>query len=139
MSSRDPVKITLPDDEDGEPQGWVLLRGRGEKFKAGERQALYVYIDELKVAGVGEISQNIRLVRRMICHVLRDWSFDLPRPVAHVINGQVTGYENEASLDMLDTAAEDELLLYAGQWLNQVAVNFKASKDPASPTGPSAA
>lgn len=139
MSSKDPVKVTLPDDEDGEPQGWVLFRGRGDKFKAGERQALYAYVDELRAASVGEITLNIKLVRRMICHVLRDWSLDLPRPTAHVTNGQVTGYENVEVLDQLDTAFEDELLLYAGQWLKQIAVNFQPTPAPESPTAPSAA
>lgn len=139
MSSKDPVKITLPDDEDGESQGWLLLRGRGDKFKAGERKALYEYIDEIKAAGAGDITQNFSLLRRMICHLIRDWSYDLPRPTAHVINGQVTGYENEASLDLLDTPAEDELLNHARLWLKQVAVNFGPTPDPQSPTEPSAA
>lgn len=139
MSSKDPVKITLPDDEDGEPQGWVLFRGKGDKFKAGERQALYAYVDELKAAGAGDLMQNMKLVRRMICHILRDWSLDLPRPVAHVVNGQVTGYENVEVLDQLDTAFEDELLLYAGNWLKQISINFQPSPAANSPTAPSAA
>ena len=139
MSSKDPIKITLPDDEDGEPQGWLLLRGKGDKFKAGERQALYRYVDEIKGSDAGDIMQNMLLVRRMVCHILRDWSLDLPRPTAHVLNGQVTGYENTEVLDQLDTAFEDELLLYAGQWLRQIAVNFQPTPAPDSPTAPSVA
>ena len=139
MSSKEPIKITLADDEDGEPQGWILVRAKGDKFKAGERKALYEYVDTLRAQGVGEISQNFALLRRMVIHILRDWSFDVPRPIAHVTAGHVTGYENEASLDLLDTAAEDELLDYARLWLKQVAVNFTPSREPESPTEPSVA
>lgn len=139
MSSKDPVKITLPEDEDGESPGWILLRGRGDKFKAGERRALYAYVDELKAGGVGDISMNMDLVRRMIAHLLRDWSLDLPRPTANVVNGQVVGYEHLEILDQLDTDFEDELLLRAGEWLRQIAVNFQPTSKPESPTAPSAA
>src|SRR3954469_22664048 len=139
MSSKDPIKITLPPDEDGESPGWILVRGRGDKFKAGERAALYAYVDEIKAGGSGDISSNMKLVRRMIHHILRDWSLDLPKPTVHVKDGQVSGYENAASLDQLDVDFEDELLLHAGQWLKQIAVNFQASREPESPTAPSAA
>lgn len=140
MSSKDPIKITLPDDEDGEAQGWVLLRGRGDKFKSGERRALYAYVDELKGAGVGDITMNMDLVRRMIAHLIRDWSFDLPRPQALVTAGQVTGYEHLESLDQLDTVAEDELMSHASIWLKQIAVDFRpGGQGPETPTAPSAA
>lgn len=140
MSSKEPVKITLPDDDEGSPGGWMLLRGPGDRFKSGERKALYEYVDELRAAGVGDISQNLQLVRRMIAFILRDWSFDLPKPHAIVAGGTVTGYEYLEALDDLDTDAEDELLLHAGRWLKQIAVNFSpGGQNPESPTGPSAA
>jgi hypothetical protein len=145
LSNKDPVKVTLPEDDEGVSGGWVLFRGKGERFKAGERRALYEYHDGLTV---GDAVKNLMLARRMALHLIRDWSFEqelpdgklvkLPVPSAVMTNGTVS-YENAGSLDELECGAEDEILGYAAQWVKQIAINFGASKDPESPTVPSGA
>jgi hypothetical protein len=135
LSNKDPVKVTLPEDEEGSGGGWILFRGKGDRFKAGERRALYEYFDGLDV---GDAVKNLMLARRMSLHLIRDWSYELPRPTAVMTNGQMS-YENAGSLDELDCAAEDEILNYAALWVKQIAINFGASRDPESPTVPSGA
>ena len=136
MSNTDHYKVTLPDHEDGEPGGWMLLRGKGRRFKAGERRALYEFFDTIKDRG--KAIQELLLVRRMALHLVQDWSFDIPVPRVEVIAGEVS-YAHAESLDELDVEAENELLRYAGEWIRQVSINFAPAKDPASPTSPSGA
>lgn len=130
MTSTDSQKITMPDGE-----RWMRLRGKGRRFKAGERRKLYETYDSMTG---GPAIKELTLVRYMAAHLIEDWSLELPRPQAVMKDGDVI-YEHMASLDELDCDMEDELLAYAAGWVKQIAINFAATRDPESPTPPSGA
>lgn len=122
------MKITVGED-------WVNLREPTDKFKSWERRSLYSEYD--RVEG-GSVVKELRLTHFMVCHLLRDWSLDLPRPSVTYKDGDVV-YENLASLDQLDFDLENELLVVAAARLKEISINFAASPEPESPTEPSAA
>lgn len=131
------VKITdhfeSDDDEQGE-EYWIQFRPMKERFKGGERAAIYAYLDEVEG---GQATKTLMLARRIALHVVHSWSLDLPVPRPIITAGKVTGYDNVDVLDQLDTEVEDWILLYAKIWMEKIAINFAANPDPESPTKPS--
>lgn len=121
--------------QDGEPDRWARLREKKQRFKAGERRALYAIYDGLDC---GATVKELTLVRYMLAHLIEEWSYDLPRPSADMREGTVI-YEHLDSLDELDCEMEDELIAIGARWVKQIAINFSPSKDPESPTSPSGA
>lgn len=122
-----------PDDPDSETF-WIQFRDKRDRFKGGERAEIYRWLDEQEG---GQIYQGLAIPRRVALHVIHSWSFEIPVPRPIIDKGKVVGYENENSLDLLDTEAENFVLARAQLWFQKIALNFKVSKDKDSPTKPS--
>ena len=129
------ITASFPAEDGEEPEKfWIQFRPAKERFKGGERKAIYQFLDSTEG---GQAYRTLAVVRQIALHVVHSWSFDFPPPRPIIEAGQVVGYEHAESLDLLDTEAEDWVLQYAKIWMEKIAVNFGPQKDPESPTKPS--
>jgi hypothetical protein len=123
--------------EAGEPERWMQLRDKNERFKSGERRKLYEVHAQAQASGLPPQIQELTLLRHMASHLVHSWSLSVPPPRAVMTHGDVL-YEHMESLDELDVDMENELFAVCLEWVNQIAISFKPSPDSESPTGPSA-